>query len=184
MVVAAVVRWNLRYFGARVRVAAMKWWIGIVASVGLSAQEPVILISIDTLRADHLSAYGYRKIQTPNIDSFAQQGTVFTQVESQIPLALPSHTSLMTSTYPFANGIEENSEVVPAGVVTLASVLRAHGYKTAAFVGSDILDRRCGLDQGFEEYDNPFGGERVRRDGALVLRAASAWLGAHRNQPV
>ncbi len=162
----------------------MKWWIGIAASVLVSAQEPVILISIDTLRADHLSAYGYRKIQTPNIDSFAQQGTVFDQVDSQIPLTLPSHTSLMTSTYPFENGIEENAEVVPAGAVTLASILRARGYRTAAFIGSNILDRRCGLDQGFEEYDSPFGGDRVRRDGALVIRAANAWLGAHRDQPV
>jgi arylsulfatase A-like enzyme len=163
----------------------MKWWIGIAASVGLAAaQTPVILISIDTLRADHLSAYGYRKILTPNIDSFAQQGTIFTAASSQIPLTLPSHTSLLTSTYPFENGIEENAEVVPAGAVTLASVLRSHGYRTAAFVGSNILERGCGLDQGFEEYDSPFGGERVRRDGALVIRAANAWLGAHRDQPV
>jgi len=164
----------------------MKWLLGIAASVGLvTAQEstPVILISIDTLRADHLSAYGYRKIQTPNIDSFAQRGTIFNEVSSQIPLTLPSHTSLFTSTYPFENGIEENAEVVPAGAVTLASVLRSHGYKTAAFVGSNILDRSRGLDQGFEEYDSPFGGARVRRDGALVLRAANAWLAAHRNQP-
>jgi choline-sulfatase len=164
----------------------MKWLIGIAASVGLvAAQEstPVILISIDTLRANHLGAYGYRKIQTPNIDSFAQQGTIFTEVSSQIPLTLPSHTSLFTSIYPFENGIEENAEVVPAGAVTLASVLRSHGYKTAAFVGSNILDRACGLDQGFEEYDSPFGGARVRRDGALVLRAANTWLAAHRNQP-
>jgi choline-sulfatase len=164
----------------------MKWLIGIAASVGLvTAQEstPVILISIDTLRADHLSAYGYRKLQTPNIDSFAQQGTIFTEVSSQIPLTLPSHTSLFTSTYPSENGIEENAEVVPAGAVTLASVLRSHGYRTAAFVGSNILDRASGLDQGFDEYDSPFGGARVRRDGALVLRAANAWLAAHRNQP-
>jgi choline-sulfatase len=163
------------------RLIALAAFSGVVAA---QEQAPVILISIDTLRADHLSAYGYRKIQTPNIDSFAERGTVFTDVNSQIPLTLPSHTSLMTSTYPFENGLEENAEVVPAGAVTLASILRSHGYKTAAFVGSNILDRRCGLDQGFEEYDSPFGGERVRRDGALVLRAASAWLGAHRNQPV
>jgi arylsulfatase A-like enzyme len=164
----------------------MKWWTGIAAMGLMAAQEPasVLLISIDTLRADHLSAYGYRKIQTPNIDAFAQQGTVFTNVNSQVPLTLPSHTSLMTSTYPFENGIEENAEVVAPGAVTLASVLRAHGYKTAAFVGSNILDRSRGLDQGFDEYDSPFGGTRVRRDGALVLRAAANWLGAHRHQPV
>src|SRR5208282_5730698 len=111
---------------------------------------------------------------------------IFTDVNSQIPLTLPSHTSLFTSTYPFENGIEENAEIVPSGAVTLASILRSHGYKTAAFVGSNILDRSRGLDQGFDDYDSPFGApssnpysSRVRRDGALVLRAANAWLGTH-----
>ena len=156
---------------------------------------PVILISIDTLRADHLSAYGYTKIHTPHIDSFAQGGTLFTQAEAQVPLTLPSHMSLFTSTYPFQNRVEENGERVPAGVVTLASVLQSHGYKTAAFIGSDFLDRRYGLDQGFDDYDSPFGlagggaGTRpapttLRRDGALVVRAARQWLDAHRGQPV
>src|SRR3984957_3304667 len=74
---------------------------------------PVILISIDTLRADHLSAYGYRRIRTPHIDSFAQQGTLFTNIEAQIPLTLPSHTSLFTSTYPFENQFDENPGRVP-----------------------------------------------------------------------
>ena len=158
------------------------------------AQPPVILISIDTLRADHLSAYGYSKIHTPHIDSFAQGGTLFTQAEAQVPLTLPSHTSLFTSTYPFENRVEENGERVPAGVVTLASVLKSRGYKTAAFIGSDFLDRRYGLDGGFDDYDSPFGlgtagvanplAMTLRRDGALVLRAARQWLDAHRGQPV
>jgi choline-sulfatase len=157
------------------------------------AQTPVILISIDTLRADHLSAYGYRKIQTPNIDSFAREGTIFTRVSSQIPLTLPSHFSLFTSTYPFENGVEENAQIAPGNTITLALVLRSHGYKTAAFIGSSMLDRRFGLDEGFDEYDSPFGAAtsqsnpyslRVRRDGAIVLRAAAQWLGAHRDQPV
>jgi choline-sulfatase len=161
----------------------------------MAAQEtiPVILISIDTLRADHLSAYGYGKLRTPNLDSFAEGGTLFSAIDSQIPLTLPSHTSLFTSTYPFANGIEENGERVPAGAVTLATVLRAHGYRTAAFVGSILLDRRLGIDQGFDLYDSPFSvsGEsqnpysmRVRRDGALVLRAARQFLEGHRGQKV
>jgi len=155
---------------------------------------PVILISIDTLRADHLGAYGYRKIHTPHIDSFAQGGTIFTQAEAQVPLTLPSHTTLFTSTYPFQNLVEENGERVPAGTVTLASVLHAHGYKTAAFIGSEFLDRRYGLDQGFDEYDSPFGVETgrienpsamsLRRDGALVVRAARQWLESQRGQPV
>jgi arylsulfatase A-like enzyme len=158
-----------------------------------AGQPPVVVISIDTLRADHLSAYGYRAISTPNIDAFAEHGTLFTEVSAQIPLTLPSHTSLFTSTYPFQNGVEENGEVVPAGAVTLASVMQAHGYKTAAFIGSILLDRSAGLDKGFEEYDSPFGSltaarespysSRVRRDGALVIRAATQWLAAHKGQP-
>src|SRR3974390_2241859 len=99
---------------------------------GAAAPPPVILISIDTLRADHLSAYGYRKIRTPNIDSFAEHGTLFAHADAQVPLTGPSHASLFTSTYPFQNRVEENAERVPPGAVTLASVLRSHGDKTAA----------------------------------------------------
>ncbi len=167
---------------------------GFVCLTAAMAQTPVILISIDTLRADHLGAYGYRAIATPHIDAFAQHGTLFTDVDSQIPLTLPSHTSVLTSTYPFVNGVEENGEVVPASAVTLASVLHDHGYRTAAFIGSSILARTTGLDRGFDDYDSPFGSaaaetespysSRVRRDGALVLRAAGRWLGAHQGQPV
>ncbi|HEX4274229.1 MAG TPA: sulfatase [Bryobacteraceae bacterium] len=172
------------------RLGAFVW---LALACGAAAQTPVILISIDTLRADHLSAYGYHAIATPNIDAFAQHGTLFTDVNSQIPLTLPSHTSLLTSTYPFQSGVEENGEIVPSGAVTLASVLQAQGYKTAAFIGSDILARSAGLDKGFETYDSPFGApaaeaespysSRVRRDGALVLRAATQWLAGHQGQP-
>jgi len=165
-----------------------------VAALHAQPRTPVILISIDTLRADHLSAYGYTKIRTPNLDALAQGGTVFADISAQIPLTLPSHTSLFTSTYPFQNGIEENAERVPPGATTLALALRSHGYRTAAFVGSVLLDRRLGLDQGFDFYDSPFNLElqpaanpysvRVRRDGALVFRAARQWLDANRGQPV
>lgn len=176
------------------RLAGLAFCICLASAEGPAQPASVILISIDTLRADHLSAYGYRRIRTPNIDSFARQGTVFTEVSSQIPLTLPSHTSLFTSTYPFENGIEENVEAVPSSAVTLASILRSHGYETAAFIGSDMLDRRFGLDKGFDEYDSPFGAPaartgnpysfRVRRDGAIVLGAANQWLSAHRGQQV
>lgn len=155
-------------------------------------KPPVILISIDTLRADHLSAYGSRKVRTPNLDAFAEHGTIYRQIDAQIPLTLPSHTVLMTSAYPFVAGVAANDQTAPAGAVTLASVLRANGYGTAAFIGSFILDQRCGLDQGFDLYDSPFRqaasanpyGARVRRDGALVARAALAWLAENRGRPV
>jgi arylsulfatase A-like enzyme len=182
--------------------SAILWLAG--AGVLCAAGPPVILISIDTLRADHLGIYGYRRIATPNIDSFAQGGTVFANIACQTPLTLPSHTSLLTSTYPFENGIQENAEVVPQGAVTLAGVLREHGYKTSAFIGSVFLEREMGLDQGFEIYDSPFHFEafsplsgdlffgglenpysvRDRRDGALVVAAALHWMSAHREEPV
>jgi arylsulfatase A-like enzyme len=159
-----------------------------------AANAPVILISIDTLRADHLGAYGYRKILTPHIDAFAAGGTLFAHAESQIPLTLPSHTSLFTSAYPFENRVEENGERVPPSAVTLAGILRDHGYKTAAFMGTCLLNREMGLDRGFDVYDSPFHLEsgaaenpysvRVRRDGALVIRAARQWLDANRGQTV
>ncbi|HUI73384.1 MAG TPA: sulfatase-like hydrolase/transferase [Candidatus Acidoferrum sp.] len=164
------------------------------ASSDTAQPAPIILISVDTLRADHLSAYGYRKIRTPHIDSFAQGGTLFSHAETQIPLTLPSHMTLFTSTYPFENRVEENGEQVPHGAVTLASILRARGYKTAAFIGSDFLDRRYGLDVGFDVYDSPFDIEAAekanpftmsfRRDGALVLQAARRWLDANQGEPV
>jgi hypothetical protein len=184
------------------RGAGLLLWAG----AALAQQPPVILISIDTLRADRLSSYGYRGAQTPGIDGFAEHGTLFANADCQAPLTLPSHTSLFTSTYPFENRIQENAEPVPAGAVTLAGVLRAHGYKTAAFIGAVFLEARMGLNQGFDFYDSPFDfrvfspmsgeiffgaragnpmGVRDRRDGALVVRAATQWLAAnHGAQPV
>jgi arylsulfatase A-like enzyme len=166
---------------------------------------PVILISIDTLRADHLSAYGYTRIHTPNIDSFADHGTLFTQADCQIPFTFPSHASMLTSVYPFENQVEENAVALPQGAVTLASVLRSHGYKTAAFIGTVFMEKQMGLDQGFDFYDSPFNYDafspmsgsmflgvtpgspnagRDRRDGALVVRAARQWLSANNTQPL
>lgn len=168
---------------------------GVAASYNgtIDSRPPIILISIDTLRADHLGIYGRANNPTPNIDSFADHGTVFTQVDSQIPLTLPSHTALFTSTYPFQNHIEENAELVPSSLSTLASVLEKSGYRTGAFIGSSLLSRRYGLDKGFHIYDSPFNAAaeptagpydvRVRRDGALVIRSALNWLNEKQSQP-
>ncbi len=169
-----------------------------------AAQTPVIMISIDTLRADHVGVYGYKAVPTPNLDAFASGGTVFPNVDCQTPLTLPSHTSLFTSTYPFENGIQENAEQIPPNAITLAAVLKSHGYKTAAFVSSVFLEQEMGLDKGFDTYDSPFhfaafspvsgemffGGPpnlsiaRERRDGALTVHAAVRWLAANKGQPV
>ena len=146
-----------------------------IHTASAAERTPVILISIDTLRADHI---------TPEIAAFADKGTIFTQIDSQIPLTLPAHTSLMTSMYPFQNRVEMNGDIVPGGAVTLSAVLHANGYKTAAFIGSMILNPQYGLNQGFDVYDAPFGSARVRRDAALVTAAAKRWLDKNRNEPV
>ncbi|MCX6620448.1 MAG: sulfatase-like hydrolase/transferase [Acidobacteria bacterium] len=168
-------------------------------------RPPIILVSIDTLRADHLSAYGYRALKTPHLDAWAEAGTRFANAGAPIPLTLPSHLSLFTSTYPFTNGIDENAQVVPPGTVTLAAILHLAGYKTAAFIGSVFLEKELGLDQGFDLYDSPFrftafstltgsmfAGDRDRnpysvresRPAALVARAAERWVLANRGQPL
>lgn len=156
------------------------------------AKSPsIILISIDTLRADRLGCYGYRRTPTPHIDAIAQGGTLFAAIESQVPLTFPSHVSLFTSTYPFFNGIEDNGEALRPNAVTLATLLRARGYHTGAFVGGFALDRRFGLNQGFDEYDSTFDLHRqgesdsgdVKRLGAEVVRNATQWLQANSSHP-
>jgi choline-sulfatase len=148
------------------------------------ASPPIILISVDTLRADHLSCYNSRAQSTPHLDTIAKGGTLFSQVDAPVPLTLPSHVSLLTSTYPFSNGVEDNGQGVPPNTVTLAGILKAHGYRTAAFVGGFVLDRRFGLDKGFDVYESPFtpshDGETdasdLKRLGGDVVRSAMSWI--------
>jgi tetratricopeptide (TPR) repeat protein len=156
-----------------------------------SKTTSIVLISIDTLRADHLSCYGYRRVKTSHIDAITAKGTLFSAVDSQVPLTLPSHVSLFTSTYPFFNGIEDNGEPLRASAVTLATVLKSNGYRTAAFVGGFVLDRRFGLNQGFDEYDSTFDLHRqkqtdpgdIKRLGADVVEAATKWLEGNSGTP-
>ena len=159
------------------------------APEGMAGPPPIILISVDTLRADHLSCYGYARLRTPHIDSLARGGTLFAEISSQAPITLPSHVSLFTSTYPFANGIRENAQVLPPGAVTLATVLAARGYNTAAFIGGYFLARRYGLAQGFQTYDSPFdarvinGALDLKRPATQVLEGAEHWLERNSGRP-
>jgi choline-sulfatase len=172
------------------------FWCLLVVTTGVeahaSANSPsVILISVDTLRADHLSCYGYRANRTPHIDTLVRGGTLFYQISAQVPLTLPSHASLLTSTYPFSNGIEDNGQQLGPNAVTLATVLKSQGYRTAAFVGSFVLDRRFGLSEGFDLYDSPFDVNRervadpgdVRRRGEEVVHAATHWIEKNSSAP-
>lgn len=162
----------------------------VCAYVKGEPRPPVILISVDTLRADYLTCYRQGRDVTSHIDSLAQNGTLFSQVSAVVPLTLPSHVAMLTSTYPFVNGVEDNG--IPFGTGdTLATVLKAAGYRTAAFVGGFVLDRRFGLSRGFDVYDSPFDLHRktvmdagdLKRPGAQVAAAAMRWLDQNGNSP-
>lgn len=117
--------------------------------------EDVIFITIDTLRADHLGAYGYEFIRTPNIDRLAREGATFDQIRVPTPITLPSHTTIFTGLYPPAHGVLDNGNYqVTDRLTTLAEILRTAGYNTGAIIGAFVLDRRFGLNRGFDHYDD------------------------------
>jgi len=119
----------------------------------LPARPNILLITIDTLRADHLGCYGYEAGSTPMLDELAARGVRFRQAYTPVPVTLPSHASLMTATYPRVHGAQSNgaSRLSP-DAVTLAERLHDEGWRTAAFIAADVLARQYGLDQGFEVY--------------------------------
>jgi choline-sulfatase len=115
----------------------------------------VLLVTIDTLRADHVGCYGYRGAATPTIDAVAERGVRFETAIAHVPLTGPSHASVLTGKTPLGHGFRNNSGfALPAGVRTAAEDFRAAGYRTAAFVSGFPLDRRFGLDRGFDPYDD------------------------------
>ena len=128
----------------------------IPALLSAAEKQDLLLITIDTLRADHLGSYGNQTIRTPNLDAIARKSLFFENAICPAPLTLPSHTSLMTGRYPIHHGIRDNAGVVNAKETTLAEILRANGYHTYAFVGGFPLEHRFGLNQGFDVYDDLF----------------------------
>ncbi len=117
----------------------------------------VILISIDTLRADYLKLYSDHGVVTPNIEALARTGVVFDNAIAQVPYTLPSHCTLFTGNYPSSHGVRDNvRDVLPESMPTLAGLFRNAGYQTAGFAGSMVLSRQTGLGRGFDHYDDTF----------------------------
>jgi arylsulfatase A-like enzyme len=161
----------------------------------------VLLISIDTLRADRLACYGYDRIDTPNIDAMARRGVLFGQAVTQVPITLPAHCSLMTGLNPTVHNVKDNGTFrLDPSETTLAEVLKENGLETAAFVGAFPMDSRFGLDQGFDLYDDdmntpnairPRFGPAVwknqtvatfERRGVDVVSAAGKWMSSNRSR--
>src|SRR6266550_1311899 len=155
------------------------------ASAAGNPSPNVVVITIDTLRADHLGCYGDQQIRTPNIDSLAAEGVRFERAYTPVPVTLPAHTVLFTGTYPLLSGIHDFSgnKLSPAQP-TLASALKEQGYTTGAVIGSAVLDSRFGLNRGFDFYYDHFDFNRLQesnldemeRPGNVVTDNALDWL--------
>jgi len=153
----------------------------------------VLVVSIDTLRADHVGSYGYAAAQTPSLDALAARGLRFAQATTVAPLTLPAHASLFTGTFPTFHGVRDNGQFyVGEEQTTLAEVLKGQGYRTGGFVGAFVLDRRWGIAQGFDTYFDNFdlskyelaaGIDAAQRPGNEVVDQALAWLRQDSTQP-
>jgi len=163
--------------------AGAGWW----AWTRDAAPAPmnVVLITLDTLRADHLGAYGATMVKTPHLDRLASQGIVFDQVMTTAPLTLPAHSSIMTGQFPPKHGVRDNGGFfLGPEQVTLAEILTERGYQTGATVGAFVLDSKWGLDQGFATYQDDFDLTNVKamslasvnRPGNEVVDMTLKWL--------
>lgn len=142
-----------------------------------------MLITLDTTRADRLGCYGDESARPPHLDALAERGTRYARALTPSPLTLPAHASLLTGLDPPEHGVRDNgTAALAANVPTLATVLREQGYSTGAFIASRVLDRRFGLESGFDAYDDRMAAEVVGQDGyperdaAAVTDSAIAWL--------
>jgi glucan phosphoethanolaminetransferase (alkaline phosphatase superfamily) len=129
----------------------------------------LLLVTLDTTRADRLGCYGHSRARTPRLDRLAAEGVRFENAFADAPITLPSHVSIFTALYPFEHGVRNNGNFrLLDRFPTLATVLRERGYRTAAFVSSFVLDRGYGLARGFETYDDTM---VAAEDAASTLEA-------------
>ncbi len=161
--------------------AASGWWF---ARASAPVNGPIVLVSIDALRADRLRAYGYSDARTPAIDTLAADGIVFEHAYSHVPQTLPAHVAMLTGRLPFETGVRDAAgPALPDGVRTVAEMLRDRGYATGGVVSSWLLRRETGVDRGFTFFDgdrpNPSGDGSdppLERDGSASEQVAETWL--------
>jgi arylsulfatase A-like enzyme/Tfp pilus assembly protein PilF len=161
----------------------------VVAAFVIATAQPqapnVLLVTIDTVRADRIGAYGYTKGATPAIDRLAREGVRFADATTQAPLTGPAHAAILTGQYPARLGVRDNASTpIPPGTTTIAGIFKARGYRTGAFVGAFIVGPEYGFGQGFDTVDARFAqfstGMKLQaqRRGGEVTDAALAWLRA------
>src|SRR5438132_1842979 len=158
-----------------------------------TSQPDVFLVTIDTLRADHVHCYGSNKVQTPALDTLAKNGIRFSQAFTPSPITNTSHTTILTGLLPSVHGVTDFAIPLVPTHPTWAELLKKNGYHTAAFIGAVILDSKTlapGLDRGFDFYDNfpehpqtKSWWARLERRGMDVVQHSENWLNAHRVGP-
>jgi arylsulfatase A-like enzyme len=152
--------------------------------------DNVLLITLDTTRADHLPVYGYKSVATSGLDRLAESSYIFEDAIAHVPLTLPSHTSILTGQLPIGHGVRDNEGfLVDPKITNIASILKAQGYATGAFVSAFVLDSRWGLNQGFETYFDRFNQfrevnrDQVQRRAEETESEVEGWLPAHTDRP-
>ena len=145
----------------------------------------LVLVTMDTTRRDRVGAYGYALAHTPNVDRFAAEGIRFDRAYATVPLTTPAHSSIHTGVYPTKHGVHSNGDaVLPESLTTLAELLQASGYSTAAAVSAFVTTRAWNFDQGFDTYLDDLSGKekanrwRQERPANEVVDDAIAWLTA------
>ena len=189
-------RGALAALGAGLLVAGWTILVGPIAGLRLvrpRSPRNLLLVSLDTVRADHLGCYHYAGAQTPQIDALAASGLRFEQASTVVPLTLPAHSSLMTGTFPGWHGVKDNGGFyLGDDQLTLAEMLQGHGFRTGGFVGAFVLDRRWGIAQGFQKFFDDFDLDKfanasamdtIQRPGAEVVDRALEWLQEEPKRP-
>ncbi len=176
----------------RAATAALAAWAACLTSCGPRETAPeaagagaaatsLLLVTLDTTRADHLEPYGSAEVETPVLQALADSGVVFERAYATTPVTLPSHASIFTGLDPPGHGVRNNGIHYLGGEAsTLTEALREAGYRTAAFVSAAVLERRYGLDQGFEVYDDDLAGGRPRAPRMVAERPAGATVASAR----
>jgi len=190
--VAGSITWgaasHIDFFDNKNRLASFVLALALVGATLLAAcaeeqrRPNVLLITVDTLRADYLGAYGSSAARTPNIDRLAREGTLFEQAAAPMPMTRPTHASILTARYPREHGVVNNAISLPDTSRTLAEALRAEGYQTGAFVAVALLSAEAGFAQGFETFRSPTTSKQ--RPADEVVPEALEWLaGISSNEP-